>query len=120
MLVRVEDDLVVELPDDIGVLILSDPSYGDTLSDMTPHEVNVLIHGILGAFYEDDISIEENIVAIRTMYSSIESASDENKATAMAAVKSYNLKVEYKNVGIFQADELFQFENSGENNLPAK
>ena len=107
MLVMTEIDTYHNLPDDIAVLILSDPTHGD-VEDFTAQEVNMLIHVGLAVFWEEGLSLDENINHIANEFDSIEPSTEENKAMARKLIKKYNDNIVISNIGRGDFDEVFQ------------
>ena len=91
MLIRLNNDILNEIPDEIGILILADPSYGNAIPDLTPQDVNVLIHGILGALFDSSVSLDENMEKIVELYSEIPEPSESNQKIAMDSKNCYGL-----------------------------
>jgi hypothetical protein len=114
MLMRIGGELH-DLPDDIGVAILADPSHGDNVSDWTAQEVNVLLHGTLGilndVFGGDQAqSLEEYIQAIRAYFASAGTPSEEQIEQARRSIDLYKREIRAENVGMVEPDEMFQFQ----------
>jgi hypothetical protein len=107
MLIRIDTGEFREFPDELAALILADPSCGDEYPDFSPNEVNILIHGVLGTYYEPSKSFEENITKVRKLYSSIGKPDDENYYIACKAISRYNQEIHENEIGLVDKDELF-------------
>lgn len=60
MLVRLDNNELVEYPDEVGALLLADPSEGD-VPDFSLEELNCLISGGFAAIYDESLTLEKNI-----------------------------------------------------------
>lgn len=109
MLVRLPDDTIRDMPDDIGALLLSDPSYDDDISDFSGHDVNVVIHGILASYIEPFKTFDETMEDIRTHFGQLPSAKPEKIKTALDLIKKYNVEIKNEEIGIVNPDDMFQF-----------
>lgn len=116
MLIRIDADSLREFPDEIAILILADPSMGDEKPDFTAQEVNVLVHGIVGTFYDHSLSFEENVEKVRERFSIIDKPTDENYSIACEAIKSYKDEISEDEIGMVDSDEVF----STSDTLPLK
>ncbi len=123
MLIRIFDDAIVEFPDDLAALILADPSYGDDFPEFSIDEVNAIIHGTLGAFFDQDFTLEKNIKKVRDRYASLESPSISNLDAALASIRNYSQNIDVNDIGLVDKNLLFSSENTGRksiDNLPNK
>jgi hypothetical protein len=107
MLIRIHTNEIVDFPDELAALVLADPSSGDDSPEFTPDEVNVLIHGILGTFYDLSMSYSDNVNKISERYNSIPAPNDLNYSLALESIHSYNKEIEQSNIGLVEKDLLF-------------
>ena len=98
MLIRLENDELIEYPDEVGALALADPSHGD-VEDMPLDELNLVVNGLLAMFYEEELSLEQNIAEARDHYTKWGTPSESNMAKALAQIKFYNENVAPAEVG---------------------
>jgi hypothetical protein len=68
MLIRFGNDELVEYPDELGVLVLAEPSHGD-VPDFSPDELNCVLNCNLGVIYDESMTLDENIQKAREFYS---------------------------------------------------
>jgi hypothetical protein len=109
MLIRLPNDSIRDMPDEIGALLLSDPSHDDDISDFTGQDVNVVIHGILASYFEDTKSFEEIIEEIRTQFLKFGPAKDEKVRIATDLIKKYNIEIKNEEIGMVNPHDMFQF-----------
>lgn len=112
MLIRVNDNTLREFPDELAAIILTDPSCADNSLTFTAHEVNVLIHGIFGTYYDPSISYEKNIDKVRKIYLKLEKPTEEAYLLALEAIASYNHQINQDQIGLVNKEELFTSSDS--------
>ncbi len=98
MLVRLASGDLVEYPDEVGALALADPSQGD-VPDFSLEDLNLLISGGLGVFYDEALSLEENIAWAKAHYTKWGKPTASNMAKALAQIKFYKENVSPADVG---------------------
>lgn len=109
MLVRLPDDSIRDMPEDIAALLLSDPSHDDDISDFTGHDVNVVIHGVLASYLDADKTFEETLENIRERFRKITPASQEKVRVALDLIRRYNNEIKHHEIGMVSADDMIQF-----------
>lgn len=67
MLIRLDNNELVEYPDEVGALLLADPAHGDE-PDYSLEEINCLLSGGFAALYGDELTLEQNIEQAREHY----------------------------------------------------
>ena len=107
MLIRVDDNTFREFPDELAALILSNPCDEDGLQEFTASEVNVLIHGIFGTYYDSSQSYEKNIDRVKEIYLKLGRPTEEGYRLACEAVNSYNREITQNEIGLVDHEELF-------------
>lgn len=98
MLIRLANDDLVEYPDELGALVLADPSFGD-VPDYTLEELNYLISFSLAILWDDSLTLEQNIAKAREDSSRWAQPSAANMEKACAMVQFYKENVAEKDVG---------------------
>ncbi len=98
MLIRLENDDLIEYPDEVGALALADRSKGDVL-DFSKDELNLMVNALLAMFYEEELTLEENIEWARKHYTKWGLPTDSNMAKAHALIKFYNENVAPADIG---------------------
>ena len=98
MLVRLASGDLVEYPDEVGALALADPSQGD-VPDFSLEDLNLLISGGLGVFYDEELSLEENIVWAKAHYTKWGKPTALNMEKALALIKFYKENLAPADVG---------------------
>ena len=99
MLIRLANDDVVEYPDELGILVLADPSCGD-VPDFSLEELNCVISGSLGVLYDESLSLDQNIAEARVECTKWGSPTPANLEKARVLIEYYNKNVARKDVGI--------------------
>ena len=103
MLIRYFDGTLRDIPDELGIAILADPSAPEDISEYTPHWVNVIIHSALGALFDEDKSFEENI---GNTINDFQIASLDRQEQARKLIKAYNIEVKDEDIGSFPASDM--------------
>lgn len=88
MLVRLDNNELVEYPDELGALLLEDPSEGD-VPDFSLEELNCLISGGFAAIYDEGLTLEENIEYAIEHYTRWGKPTAHNLEKARAQIKYY-------------------------------
>jgi hypothetical protein len=117
MLIKIHNDELVEFPDALAAQILATPIVAKTVPDYSIEEVNAVIHGILGALFEDELTLEQNIQAVRAIYDAQGPASAANLAKATGLIRNYNENIAVEDIAWVSADLAFPF---GGNNYQSK
>ena len=103
MLIRYFDNNLRDIPDELAIAILADPTSKEDISEYTSHWVNVIVHGVLGTIFDEDKSFEGNVSdAIREFGQ----ASEERRGQALELIKAYNIEVEDSDIGMFPASDM--------------
>ncbi|WP_338847746.1 hypothetical protein V8J88_03250 [Massilia sp. W12] len=97
MLIRLANDALVEYPDELGILVLADPSQGD-VPDFTLEELNCLISGALGMLYDESATLQQNIHAAQIHFSKWGIASPANLEKARTLLEVYK-QIAPQNIG---------------------
>ena len=92
MLIRIDNEELVEFPDDLVAMMLAAPVVGDQSDDpdLSIEELNCLIHGMLGSLSKEGNTHEQDIDNIREYCSLMGNPTDANLEKARAQVKFYN------------------------------
>lgn len=98
MLIRLANDDLVEYPDELGALVLADPSIGD-VPDFSLAELNCVISGALGVLYDESLSLEQNIAEATAEYTQWGPASDANMEKARGLVRYYKENIALEEIG---------------------
>lgn len=105
MLIRLVNGELVEYPDDVVVLMLADPTYGDT-PDLSVAEANCLIHAMIGTFFDEEFTLEQNIQKIRDIYAPLARPSPRNLEKAHAQIKHYTENIALADIGYSDSDTI--------------
>ena len=114
MLIRLVSGALVDYPDDVVALMLADPTYGDT-PDLSVEEANCLIHAMIGTFFNEELTLEQNIQKIRDIYASLASPSASNLEKAHAQIKHYTENIALADIGYSDSatiNSVFHFQRS--------
>jgi hypothetical protein len=98
MLIRLANEELVEYPDEVGALALADPSEGD-VPDFSLVELNLTINGLLAMFYDEELTIEENIAWARTHYTRWGTPTAVNMEKARSLIEVYKESVAQADIG---------------------
>lgn len=107
MLIRIYNDQIVEFPDDLAAVLLACPLIGSDVPDYSIEEVNAVIHSILGAFFEEEFTLEQNIAAIREIYAPQCPPVAANLKKAFSLIMSYNENIAMDDIAHVGADLVF-------------
>lgn len=101
MLIRSHNNELLEYPDDLVAMMLASPFHGDLddESDWSIQEINCLIHAMLGAAFEDTLTLEQNIEKIRHVYAPFGEPTAANLKRAQALVCLYNENLTAEEIG---------------------
>ena len=103
MLIRYFDDNLRDIPNELAIALLADPTSKDDISEYTSHWVNVIIHGVLGTMFDEDKSLEENVSdAIKKF----QRAPEERRSQAMALINAYNIEIEDSDIGMIHPSDM--------------
>lgn len=103
MLIRYLDGKLRDIPDELAIAILADPTATEDISEYTSHWVNVIIHGVLGTIFDESKSFEENI---KCAIDDFQPASRERQEQALQLIKTYNIEVKDDDIGMFPASDM--------------
>lgn len=109
MLIKIHNDELVEFPDALAAQILASPIVAQSVPDYSIEEVNAVIHGVLGALFEDELTLAQNIQAVQAIYSAQHSVSAANLAKAMALIQNYNENIAVKDIASVSPELAFPF-----------
>ncbi len=98
MLIRLANDDLVEYPDELGALVLADPSFGD-VPNYTLEELNYLISFSLAILWDDSLTLAQNIAKAREDSNRWAQPSAANMEKANTMVQFYKKNVAEKDVG---------------------
>ncbi len=98
MLIRLANDALVEYPDELGALVLADPSNGD-VPEFSLEELNCVISGALGVMFDESLTLEQNIAEARIEYTKWGNPSAANMEKAHALIKSYKENIAAEDIG---------------------
>lgn len=98
MLVRLANGDLLEYPDELGALALADPSQGD-VPDFSLEDLNLLISGGLGVFYDEELTLEQNIAWATEHYTKWGKPTAANMEKALAQIKYYKENLAPADVG---------------------
>jgi hypothetical protein len=108
MLIRLANDDLLEYPDDLGALVLADPTQGD-VPDFSLEELNCLISGALGMLFDEGLTLEQNIEQAREHYTRWGSPSAANMEKARAQIKNYKENIAEKDIGYSDRELINEF-----------
>lgn len=103
MRIRYLDGTLKEIPDELVVLILADPTAEEDISEYDSHWVNVIVHGVLGPVFDDSKTFEDNVKYAMTRF---EEATGARKKQALELIRKYNIEVKDDDIGMFPADDM--------------
>ncbi|WP_338848058.1 hypothetical protein V8J88_04490 [Massilia sp. W12] len=98
MLIRLANDDLVEYPDELGALVLADPSCGD-VPDFSLEELNCVISGALGVMFDESLTLEQNIADAMAEYTQWGTPSAANMEKARRLIKYYKEKIALEDIG---------------------
>ena len=98
MLIRLANDALVEYPDELGALVLADPSFGD-VPNYTLEELNYLISFSLAILWVDSLTLAQNIAKAREDSNRWAQPSVANMEKAHAMIQFYKENVVERDVG---------------------
>lgn len=107
MLIKIYNNKLVEFPDDLAARILATPLMDEDLADYSIEEVNALIHGVLGALFEEEWTLNQNIAEVRSIYAPQRAPSAANMEKAHALIKHYNDNIGLEDIAWVSADLAF-------------
>ncbi len=99
MLIKIYNDELVQLPDDLATLILASPLVGNDVPNYTLEEVNAVVHGILGTFFEEEATLAQNIAEVREIYAARPAPCHANLEKAAALIANYNQQIAPADIG---------------------
>jgi hypothetical protein len=116
MLIRIDNDELVEYPDDLVAMMLAAPVVDDhgEYPTLSIEEFNCLVHGMLGMLAGQGHTLAQNIDNIREYCALMSSPDPANLEKARAQVKLYNETLtasEISNVDRETMHAVFPFQN---------
>ena len=117
MLIRSHINELLEYPDDLVAMMLASPFHGDLddESDWSIQEINCLIHAMLGAAFDETLTLEQNIEKIRHVYAPFGEPPAANLKRAQALVRLYNENLPVEEIGRVDSETIravFPFQNT--------
>ncbi len=117
MLIRSHNNELLEYPDDLVAMMLASPFHGDLddESDWSMQEINCLIHAMLGAAFDETLTLEQNIEKIRNLYAPFGEPTAANLKRAQALVRFYNENLTVDEIGYSDKETIravFPFQNT--------
>lgn len=103
MLIRLQNEELVEYPDELGALVLADPREGD-VPEFTLDLVNCLIHDSLVPKFDASHTLEQNIAEATAYYTNLGVPSADNMEKARALIENYNKDLAPEEVGYIDQD----------------
>jgi hypothetical protein len=119
MLIRLANEDLVEYPDEVGALALADPSEGD-VPEYSLDELNLTINGLLAIFYDEALTLEENIEWARGHYTKWGTPTAINLEKAHALITLYKESVAPADIGygpLALVKELYGIQSSKSNDV---
>ncbi len=107
MLIKIYNDELVEFPDELAALVLTNPVFDQNVPDYSLEEVNAVVHGVLGTYFEEGFTLEQNIAEVRDIYASQRTPSAANLAKALALIRHYNQNIAVEDIARVRADLVF-------------
>ena len=98
MLIRLANNNLVEYPDELGALVLADPTCGD-VPNFSLEELNCVISGALGMLFDESLTLEQNIAEARVEYTQWGPPSAANLEKAHALIKYYKENIALEDIG---------------------
>lgn len=106
MLIRYIDGGLREIPDEVAVRVLADPTCDDKdLLKLNTHWVNVIVHGTLGTIFEPGKSFEENIKYAMDEFLPWEPR-PKAREDAIRLIKQYHIEIKDEDIGMFPAEDM--------------
>lgn len=107
MLIKIYNDELVEFPDELAALVLTNPVFDQDLPDYSLEEVNAVVHGVLGTFFEESFTLEQNIAEVKDIYASQRAPSAANLEKALAMIRHYNENIAVEDIAWVRAELVF-------------
>ncbi|ROS01098.1 hypothetical protein EDC56_1524 [Sinobacterium caligoides] len=105
MLIRFGEELK-ELPDEIAIAILSDPSTDDDLSLMSTREINTIVHGCLGITTDNEEVFEDNIQVWKDFFFR-SMGPDDRQEQAKVLLEKYRREISETEIGVIPIEDMF-------------
>ncbi|WP_338846945.1 hypothetical protein V8J88_24660 [Massilia sp. W12] len=103
MLIRIENDELLEYPDELGALVLADPRDGD-MPDFPLDIVNCLLHDTLVRLFDASYTLQQNIAKAEAYCAKWGQPSPSNLAKARAMIADYNANIPPESIGFVDKD----------------
>jgi hypothetical protein len=107
MRIKIYNDELVEFPDELAALVLINPVFDQDVPHYSLEEVNAVVHGVLGTYFEEGFTLEQNIAEVRDIYTSQRTPSAANLAKALALIRHYNQNIALEDITRVRADLVF-------------
>lgn len=108
MLIRLISLELIEYPDELGALVLADPTQG-SVPDFSLEEVNCLVNGVLVALFDQSITPQENIDYAREYCTKWGTPDPGNLEKALAQIKHYNENMPLEGIGYSDSELINDF-----------
>jgi hypothetical protein len=106
MLIRIITLELIEYPDDLGALVMADVSRND-VPPFSLEEINLIVNGILGLLYDEDLTLEENISYARTHCGRWGTPDAAALQKGLEQIKHYNQNIPAEQIG-YSSQELVE------------
>ncbi|MBI3231054.1 MAG: hypothetical protein HYZ45_13040 [Burkholderiales bacterium] len=108
MLIRADNDELVEYPDDLIAMMLAAPVVGDKggSPNLSIAELHCLVHGMIGMLSAEGHTLEQNIENIREYCSMMGSPEPANLEKARAQITFYNENLTHSEIGYSDRETL--------------
>ncbi len=107
MLIKIFNDEPVEFPDNLAALTLIDLFFGHDVPAYSLEHVNALVHRTLKAFFEETLTLEQNIAAVRSIYASQRAPSAAKLEKALTLIRHYNENIAVEDIARVRPDLIF-------------
>ncbi len=107
MLIKIYNDELVEFPDELAALTLIDIGFDHDTPNYSLEEVNAVVHGVLGTFFEEGLTLEQNIAEVKDIYAAQRPPSAANLEKALALIRHYNENIAVEDIAWVSADLVF-------------
>ncbi len=98
MLIRLASGDLVEYPDELGALALTDP-FSEDVPDFSLEDLNLILSGGFGVLFHEELTLEQNIEKAHAQYTRLGKLTANNMEKALAQIKYYNENIAPADVG---------------------
>ncbi len=117
MLIRLQNDTLVEYPDEVGALALANPRFAE-VPDFSLEEVNLILNITLAANYDESMTLADNIIAAKKQCTKWGTPTAVNLQNALAKIKYYNTQIRAEEIGYSDPNFLIDLYSSRPLNRP--